>query len=288
MTPFEAIQYVGTPMALIAFIVAVVAYVHRSSLEGRRKLMELAPPEDRGRLLEAAIRDFTTVSTETLSREQRYQLALRLIEERAAKSRTTAVVAVLIALILAGSVALVTLREAGAQEGPVGLTVRVHGPGGIQDVLTSGTVTLDTGDDLDTRPIGPEGEVRFAAVPRGSLARASLIADVPGYERPDRAPLRGLEGGVVYLEMAPRRTRLYGTVVDASRAPVPDVVVAFDGGQAVDTTDPAGAFAVSVAAPPGARVPVRALRDGAVGYNDMITVPDGAPLTLFFAPRDGG
>ena len=103
MTPFEAIRFVGTPIALIAFIVAVGAYVYRSSLLSRRKLLEAAPPDDRARLLEATIRDFSQIQTENLTRDQRYQLALRLIEERAARFRTMALVGVVLSAFLAAS-----------------------------------------------------------------------------------------------------------------------------------------------------------------------------------------
>lgn len=286
MTPFDAIRFVGTPIALVAFIVAVAAYAYRASLVGRRKLIETAPAEDRARLLDATIRDFTTVPTDTLTREQRYLLALRLIEERAGRFRTTAVVGVLVAVILAAAVALVTLRVPAAAAA-VGLTVRVHGPGGPQDVVTTGTVTLATGADLDTRPVGPEGQVRFGDVPRAELARATLIANVPGYAAVGGTSLAELERGVAYLELAPLSTRVYGSVVDPERAPLPGVALTFDGGQAVDTTDESGSFSVTLPAPPGARVPVRAVRDGAVGYNDMITIPDAAALTLFFEPGSG-
>ena len=35
-------------------------------------------------------------------------------------------------------------------------------------------------------------------------------------------------------------------------------------------------------------MPVRAIKDGMVGYNDMITIQDGAALTLFFdEPSEG-
>lgn len=284
MTPFEAIQYVGTPIALVAFIVATGAYLYRARLVSRRELIETAPETERARLLDATIRDFTTVPTETLTREQRYQLALRLIEERAAKFRTTALVGVLVAVILAGVVVIVTLRYAADGAAPASLIVRVHGPGGRQDFLTSGTVTLDVGSDLDTRPIGPDGQVRFDNIPRQQLAGdVVLIPRVAGYAPASETTLTGVEeGGVVYIAMAPKPTRVYGTVIDPDHAPVADVVLIFDGGSTTDTTAADGTFSVTLQRPPGTRVPIRALKDGIVGYNDTMTIPDNAALTVPF------
>ena len=68
---FEAIQYVGTPIALVAFIVAAAAYVYRGRLEERRKLIESAPEQERARVMESTLRDFSTVPTDTLTKEQR-------------------------------------------------------------------------------------------------------------------------------------------------------------------------------------------------------------------------
>lgn len=289
MTPFEAIQYVGTPIALVAFLVATGAYIYRARLVSRRKLIETAPEAERARLLDATIRDFTTVPTETLSREQRYQLALKLIEERAARFRTMALVGVFVAVILAGVVLVVTRNFTRDAEAPASVTVRVHGPGGRQDFITNGTVTLDIGNDRDTRAIMQDGQVRFDNIPPQTLAgEATLIADVPGYAPVSETTLDDLgPAGVIYLELAPVAvtTEVYGTVIDTQHVPVADVVLTFDGGSASDTTDADGTFRVTLPEQPGAQIPLRATKDGTVGHNDMITIPNQAALTIVFEAR---
>jgi hypothetical protein len=285
MPLFDAIQYVGTPIALVAFIVAVAAYVYRGRLEARRKLIEAAPEQDRGRLLEATLRDFTTVPTDNLSREQRHDLAVRLIDERSAKFKMMMTVAVIIAVLLTAVVVIFTVVPGEADAGS--LTVRVHGPGGSGDFITNGQVTLDAGTARITRAIGPDGQVRFENVPDRSFANGvTVIPHVTGYHAVTDTVFDAVPTGrVVQLGLAPTPTRVYGTVVDPQRTPVGGVVLNFQAGIAIDTTDAQGNFSVMLPFPPGAQIPVRAIRNGIMGLNDRITIPDAAALTLFFDPR---
>jgi hypothetical protein len=285
MPLFDAIQYVGTPIALVAFIVAVAAYVYRGRLEERRKLIEAAPEQDRGRLLEATLRDFTTIPTDNLSREQRHDLAVRLIDERSAKFKMMMIVAVIVALLLAAVVVAFTVVPGEADDGS--LTVRVHGPGGAGDFITSGEVTLDAGAARTTRAIGPDGQVRFENVPDRAFAKGvTVIPHVTGYHAVTDTVFDAVPPGrAVQLALAPTPTRVYGTVVDPQRTPVGDVVLNFQAGIAIDTTDAQGNFSVMLPFPPGAQIPVRAIRNGVMGLNDRITIPDAAALTLFFDPR---
>jgi hypothetical protein len=281
MSPFQAIQYVGTPIALVAFAIAVAAYAYRSRLVERRRLIEAAPEGERGRLLDATIRDFTTVNTETLTREQRYTLALRLIDERAARFRMTTYAAVATAALLA--VVVLALPAGGADDvTAMSLTVRVHDPAGV--AVGTGAVTLGAGPALDTRDVAADGQVRFENVPRSAFRDGvRLTANVPGYVTAPVTLTDVPRSGIYYLELQPAATHVYGTVIDGGRSPAAGVVLHFDGGQVIDTTDANGTFSVLLRQPPGARVPVRLLRDGVVGFNDVVTLPDDAPLTLRFA-----
>lgn len=285
MPLFDAIQYIGTPIALVAFIIAVVAYAYRGRLEERRKLIEVAPEQERGRLLEAALRDFTTVPTDTLTREQRYSLATQLIDERAAKFRLMMVLSVIVSVLLAGVVLAFTLVPVDANAGS--LTIRVHGPGGAGDFVTNGVVTLDAGSSRSTRPIGPDGQTRFDNIPNSAFENGvRVIPQVEGFHAVGETALKAVPSGRVYdIALAPNPTRVFGTVVDVNRQPLRDVVINFEAGVAVDTTDAQGNFSVVLPYPPGARVPVRAMRNGVAGLNDKITIPDDAALTLFFEPH---
>jgi len=280
MNPFQAIQYVGTPLALVAFLVAVAAYAYRHRLVERRKLIETAPEAERARLLDATLRDFTTVNTETLTREQRYQLAQRLIDERAARTRIMALVGVGVALILA--VVVLAMPSAGSAQRA--LVVRVSDETGA--FLTTGTVTLDAGEARDTRAIGADGQVRFENIPEAAYRQGvTLHPQVSGFATTPSTITATPAGGVHYLRLARIDSPLFGTVIDSARAAVPGVILSFEGGLAVDTTDAQGTFRVALPRPPGSRVAVRAVRAGVVGFNDMVTIPERESLTIFFDGR---
>ena len=282
MSPFEAIQYVGTPIALVAFIVAVGAYVYRSRLVERRKLIETAAEADRGRLLDRTIQDLGPVEPGTLTREQRYQLALRLLEDRAKRFRTMALLGAGTAVLLAGVVLALPDDSAGSA---LGLVVRVDDVAAATFVRT-GRITLDAGAGRDTRTIGEDGQVHFENVPREAFEHGvSLIPDVPGYARTVTTLHEPPGNGVHYLRLERTGSELYGTVITPDRVPLAGVVLTFGDGVASDTTDASGTFRVAVPHAPGERIPVRAVRDGTVGLSDMVTVPEGAGLTLFFEAR---
>jgi hypothetical protein len=190
---------------------------------------------------------------------------------------------VALSLILATVVLLVSAwaspaRDAGA------LVVRVHGPGGPGEFVTRGSVTLDAGSARVTRELGAQGEVRFENIPEDAFRDGvEVIPQITGYHAVSATTLKEVPPGRVYrLEVAPNPSEVFGTILDTGRQPMPGVVVSFQAGLAVDTTDENGNFRVTLPLPPGAQVPVRATRDGVTGVNDRITIPDRAALTLFF------
>jgi hypothetical protein len=152
------------------------------------------------------------------------------------------------------------------------------------EFVTSGELTLDAGSDRDTRPIGADGQVRFENIPPAVFAQGvTLHARVAGFAAAAATLTELPAGGVYYLKLTPVATTLRGTVIDAqTRAPIPGVVLTFQSGVATDTTDEQGAFSVALPQPPGERVPVRALKNGRVGFNDMVTIPEQGDLPLLF------
>lgn len=282
---FEAIQYVGTPIALVAFIVAVVAYAYRARLDSRRKLIETAPESERGRVLEAALRDFTTVPTDTLTREQRYNLAVQLIEERRAKFRSLTLVSVIVAALLASVVIVFTLFPTESDAGP--LTVRVIGPSASAASIANGVVTIDAGESNESASLDAQGLARFENIPNGAFDGGVRVSvRVPGLASSSDTTLVAVpRGRVVELQLEASPTRLYGTVIDEQHQPLAGIVLNFESGVAIDTTDAHGNFSVSVPHPPGTQIPVRATQGGITGLHEQITIPDGSAITLLFATR---
>jgi hypothetical protein len=97
---FDAIRFVGTPIALLAFVAAVLGVAYARRLAQRRKLIEQAPDSDRLEAIESVLRDFKTVPTDRLTSDDQYDLVLKILEERRAKVRIGAVTAVIIATVL--------------------------------------------------------------------------------------------------------------------------------------------------------------------------------------------
>ena len=98
-TVWDAIKYVGSGLALVAFLAAVLASIAQSKIEQKRKLIETAPEEDRAQLVSDAL-EFFHVDTKNLTREQRFQLALVQVDARLRRFRITSAFWLLAAILL--------------------------------------------------------------------------------------------------------------------------------------------------------------------------------------------
>ncbi len=173
------------------------------------------------------------------------------------------------------------------ESGPFALTVRVHGPDGRGDIVREGTVILDLGGDRRTRELGSDGGAVFSEIPNRFLGTGvSVFVEAPGYAQTGGTVVASIPPDrvlFVAMEEASYSTEVTGTVVGQDGGPLGGIVLNFRSGLAVDTTDANGNFRVVLPEPPGASVPVMALREGVVGYNDTFTVPErGGTLTIRF------
>jgi hypothetical protein len=96
--PWDAIKYVGSGLTLVAFIVAVIAWVLKSKSEERAKLIDLAKEDERADLVRNAL-EFFQVDTAGLTKAQQYQLALEQIRGRAQRFKILALVICFVAVI---------------------------------------------------------------------------------------------------------------------------------------------------------------------------------------------
>jgi hypothetical protein len=119
-TMWSAITQVTTGFTLVAFIVSVVAWVYRSRLLYRARLIESTPESERAALVERAL-DLLLLDSTGLTREQKYVLARQQIAARERRVRTAAIVGSLIAVLLAalGAYAIARL-SAGSGSSPFG------------------------------------------------------------------------------------------------------------------------------------------------------------------------
>ena len=109
---WSAITRVTTGFTLIAFIVAVTAWVYRSSLLYRARLIESAPPCERTPLVERAL-DLMLLDSAGLTREQKYLLIRQHIAARERRVRAVILAGSLVAVLLAALAAYAIARMAG-------------------------------------------------------------------------------------------------------------------------------------------------------------------------------
>lgn len=99
-SPWEIINKIGNPFALIAFITAVIGvYLRHKTLQKRKMLAEM--PEDSRLNAAEIILDKLHVDTEGLTRIQKYELARQKLKDKATHRRNLTLLAALGAIIIA-------------------------------------------------------------------------------------------------------------------------------------------------------------------------------------------
>lgn len=91
----------------MAFALAIAAVVLGRYIRSKERLISSAPPEQRAELVERAL-EFFDVDTTTLTRNQKYQLAVQQIEKRSERFRLSALVTVILGAVLA-TVAIISI-----------------------------------------------------------------------------------------------------------------------------------------------------------------------------------
>ena len=110
---WQAIQYVGTPVALVAFVVAVAATLVRARLTVAQRMIASAPEEQRAQLVERALQTYTLAGDrDNLTREQKFALLCREIDKRAERFRITTITSIIVAIIVSGTVIAVSFVPA--------------------------------------------------------------------------------------------------------------------------------------------------------------------------------
>lgn len=98
---WNAIGYVTTGLTLLAFAIAVGAWIYRSSLAERERTLQNLPEADRAKALQAEI-SFFPIDTQHLTRGQKVALAMEQIKARERRFNTIAKVVAFVAVLLAG------------------------------------------------------------------------------------------------------------------------------------------------------------------------------------------
>jgi hypothetical protein len=110
---FGIIPYIATPVALIAFIVAVIATIYRTRSRQNLDLIRSAPANERGNLVERLIEKegLDKLIPGNLNRDQRYNLTMEILQQRVTRLKIIALCAVMIVFIGASLVSLLVLTD---------------------------------------------------------------------------------------------------------------------------------------------------------------------------------
>jgi len=107
---FEAIQYIGKPITLIAFIFSIGAYIYQIKIKGRLDIIKSVPEKERSTIIEAEIETYQ-LKNDNLTKDQKYKLVIKVIEEKANRFKITAISLVIIALLFSVSTVFVLQKE---------------------------------------------------------------------------------------------------------------------------------------------------------------------------------
>lgn len=132
MDIFTTIQYVGTPVALIAFIVATVAWSFKVKWKAKADLLEKLSPEDRETFLSKELETYQIDAAQKgVTGKDKVELMRLVILQRLARLKVLALTALVVAIVLAVVIILISLKGNG-NVNAVGGSVGVSASGNAQ------------------------------------------------------------------------------------------------------------------------------------------------------------
>lgn len=282
---WNAVWAVSNIFTLIAFVAACVVVVQRRRLLQRQKLIQAAPEAERAGLIEAMLDRFS-VSTEGLTRQQRYDLALELIYQRAERFRLGIIIGALVFVISAvlavvawtytlptpepPAVYVVRVLAVDPQGQPVDGTEVVSSLGGEKQEVSGG---WEINIPAANRPADGRLEVH---VTKDSAFLSGSASVTLGEERSVSVPLTTQEVDVRGVVESPDGTGLGGVRVS----------VAGYGDEGV-LTENDGSFQLPAHAADGQSVLLRAQKDGFDPVQEWV-IAGRHPVSLRLSARAAG
>ena len=106
-----AIQYVGTPIALIAFVIAAVAWSFQVKLKAKADLLEKLPLEQRESYLSKELESYQIDSAQKgVTGKEKVELMRLVIQQRLERLKVVVFAAVILAIILAIVIMVASLQ----------------------------------------------------------------------------------------------------------------------------------------------------------------------------------
>lgn len=97
---WETIQYITTPLTLIAFVGALVTIAYRRKLESKKELINSAEAADRAKLIEASLETYH-LKDDNLTKEQKFELVKKLLDQKIQRLKINSITLILLAVIFA-------------------------------------------------------------------------------------------------------------------------------------------------------------------------------------------
>src|SRR6266446_2408678 len=119
---WQALQYVGTGLSLVAFALAALLLAYRARLASRVAIIKSAPEKERLEAI-AITAEFFRVDVSGLTRAQQQEIALTQIHARARRDLLLAGLSLAVAILLAAIAIVAIWRSNGFDETKVGESV---------------------------------------------------------------------------------------------------------------------------------------------------------------------
>lgn len=163
------------------------------------------------------------------------------------------------------------------------LTVRIQT---IENkIIDKGFVTAYLGSQGIKHEIGENGEVFFSDIPsKFSGKEINFRIDVDGYQLTKIEPMHIPENKIIYLQLERRKdsTVVRGTVIDSNGNTISNILIDFESGLASAITDASGRFSATIPRPVGSSILLIASKNGRIGYNEYVTIPENNSLIINF------
>ncbi|HEU5239118.1 MAG TPA: carboxypeptidase-like regulatory domain-containing protein [Pyrinomonadaceae bacterium] len=237
---WKAISYVSSAITLLAFLAAVAARMFSRHSRREYSLIRTANEEDRAELIKRTL-EFFDVNTDQLSRDQKHDLAVRQISERAARDRRGTRVIIFIFLVASCWTGFAIWRASLANDGMYLVRVLVFGPD--RHSVDESKVTSSVGGE--TKPIagGWQIDISSSVLPESKTVKF-LASNESAFLRAEREIQLGADHNPVVEIPLEHDTsaRVRGTVVDPRGSPIEGARVSVVGYSEYCDTGPRGAF----------------------------------------------
>ena len=112
MSEFEVIKYIGTPIALSAFLMAIIAKSYHNKLNFKIQLLKEIPETDRAAILDKELETYRISSeNDNLTRNQKYELMQSVLLHRAKRFKIVAIATIILAVIVFGTILISVYLE---------------------------------------------------------------------------------------------------------------------------------------------------------------------------------